>query len=127
MDNLIVNQQDLRTYNDDEIEETSNRDSFGSISSADERDIKLLTMGDHRYYFNAVNRIEEFTAQKMEDNLQAIKSERAEERRIKIARIWQKVTCKNCRGTKESKKFTKSSKLARKMSMTGWENKSGIT
>mgnify|MGYP006906901108 CR=1 FL=1 len=65
----------MRTYNDDENEEISNEDSFGSISSADERDIKLLMTGDHRYYFNAVKRIEEFTAAKMKDNLEAIKNE----------------------------------------------------
>ena len=90
----------MRTYNEDD-EENSN-DSFGSISSADERDIKLLTTGVHKYYFNAVKRIEEFTAEKMKDNLEAIKCEQEEERKLRYARYWGILTCRDCR-KKESK------------------------
>ena len=43
MDSLIVNMSDLKTYNENEKEEISDEESFGSISSADERDISLLT------------------------------------------------------------------------------------
>ena len=80
MDSLIVNQSDLKKYNENEKEkeEISDEESFGSISSADERDVSLLTTEKHRNYFSAAQRIDEFVANKMKEKVQAINKEKLE-------------------------------------------------
>ena len=51
-DNLIVNNKDIRKYNDQSDRSCS---SLGSISSADEKDLQLLLRGAHKYKFDADN------------------------------------------------------------------------
>lgn len=44
-------------HNVDPIGDEDDNDSFGSISSADERDCKVIMSGEHKYQFHAIRKV----------------------------------------------------------------------
>lgn len=67
MDTLVMNSEMLNLYHNVEALDGDAPDSFGSISSADERDCRVIMSGDHKYHFHAIKTVKEFTQEKINE------------------------------------------------------------
>ena len=80
MDNIIVNSKDIKEYNNSLNSDDEMNSSFGSISSMDERDVKLLCKNDVNTQFDALKKINKFLTDKMKDKIEMNQKEMRQNR-----------------------------------------------
>ena len=93
MDNLIVNGRDIKNYNNSLNSDEDAHSSFGSISSVDERDLKLLDKDDIKTQFDAVRKINKFISEKMKNKIDMFEEEERENRFVICKNVYKFLTC----------------------------------
>lgn len=99
MDTLVMNSEMLNlyhnpNYNVDTLDGDA-PDSFGSISSADERDCRVIMSGDHKYHFHAIKTVKEFTQEKINEQQEQIKEEDYQRNNSCLAKMKRRMCCRS--------------------------------
>lgn len=128
MDHLILNKEMLCLYHENKIDQTRSSDldksevkTYGSLSSADERDITVLMCGEHKYQFDAIKKLKALQAKKYQEVMKKIQEEHKDSEVPITSKIKNFLCCR--RALNEVSKNKRNQYKKTKMpSLTGWND-----
>jgi hypothetical protein len=128
MDHLILNKEMLCLYHENKIDQTRSSDldksevkTYGSLSSADERDITVLMCGEHKYQFDAIKKLKALQAKKYQEVMKKIQEEH-KGNEVSIATKIKNALCCRKHLNELSKNKRNQYKKTKMPSLTGWND-----